>query len=308
MQEQTKARARTPLILSLTAGVSLCVCLIACRPQRSQKEVQTQQAQQTRRYELKGKVISIDKTQKQLVVDGEEIPGFMSAMTMPYSVKDARLLDSLGPGDQITAQVVVSNDSAWLENIVVVKKGEETKSPPSSQLHVPQEGEEVPNFALLNQDDKRIELRDYRGKFLLITFIYTRCPFPDFCPLMTHNFAEIEKALAKNPQDYSKTHLLTISFDPEYDTPQVLRAYGAKYLLQQGKHAFDHWEFAVTPEADLKRIDAIFGISSEKEKGLLAHSLSTAMISPDGKIYKWYYSSLWEPKDVLKDLASSLTQ
>ena len=147
-------------------------------------------------YPLQGTVVSVDKAQQHLVIDHKDIPGFMGAMTMPYPVADAKVLDQVGPGDQITADVVVSDTSVRLEKVVVVKKGSGAK--PQSELQPSQPAGTLPDFTLVNQDGKRIGLRQYRGRALLITFIYTRCPLPDYCPLMTHNFAEIDKALEKS--------------------------------------------------------------------------------------------------------------
>jgi protein SCO1 len=122
MQEHGKLR---------TAGLTICIFLAACGSPRSQNEPQKPREQQAKRYELKGKVVSVDKVANKLVVDHQEIPGFMGAMTMPYPVKVARSLDGLAPGDEVTAQVVVSGNDVWLENIVVVKKGTGEKSAPT---------------------------------------------------------------------------------------------------------------------------------------------------------------------------------
>src|SRR6202023_2248738 len=108
----------------------------------------------------------------------------------------------------------------------------------------------LPDFTLVNQDGKRVGLRQYRGRALLITFIYTRCALPDYCPLMTHNFAEIEKDLMKSPELYAKTHLLSVSFDSQYDTPQVLRNYARPFVTDRGQRTFEHWEFAAIPAAE----------------------------------------------------------
>jgi len=131
----------------------------------------------------------------------------MGAMTMPYPVVDDATLDKLTPGDQITADVVVVGDPAviHLENVVVVKKGDGKKTPSGLALPPSLEGSQVPNFAFVNQDGARIGLHKYAGKALLVTFIYTRCPLEDYCPLMTHNFAQVEKTLAQTPALYAKT-------------------------------------------------------------------------------------------------------
>src|SRR5262249_18626735 len=162
---------------------------------------------------------------------------------------DDATLDRVMPGDQITADVVVGGDNVHLENVVVVKKGNgATKT--SSGVLIPHslEGDTVPDFAFVNQDGARFGLHRYAGKAMLVTFIYTRCPLADYCPLVSHNFAEIEKALAKNPSLYAKTHLLCISFDPKFDTPPVLRAYGLRYAPDKGAQTFSHFEFAAVTE------------------------------------------------------------
>src|SRR2546428_1040880 len=236
---------------------------------------------QVRRYHLKGTVIQVDKSQQHLVVNHEQIPGFMAAMTMPSPVADARSLDELSPGDQITADVVVGPSEIQLENIVVVKKSDGKTSPPGAQLQPSGQGALVPAFTLVNQDGKRIRLAQYRGKSVLLTFIYTRCPLPDYCPLMPHNFAEIEKALGKAPELYAKTHLLSISFDSQYDTPQVLRNYARAFVADQGPRTFEHWEFATIPAVVKKAGAKLFHLFFQEGGGERTHSTGPLRLLPD---------------------------
>ena len=259
---------------------------------------------QVRRYHLKGTVIQVDRAQQHLVVNHEAIPGFMAAMAMPYPVVDPRALDQLSPGDQITADVVVSPAEIHLENIVVVKKSDGKTSGPGAQLQPSDQAIPVPDFTMVNQEGKRIHLAQYRGKSVLLTFVYTRCPLPDYCPLMTHNFAEIEKALAKSPGAYAKTHLLSISFDSQYDTPPVLRNYARAFITQRGPQTFEHWEFATIPAAEKTAVTKFFDVFVTEEQGQVTHSMSTAIISPDGHIYKSYNGNDWKPANVLLDLKS----
>ena len=166
----------------------------------------------------------------QLTVDGDYIPGFMPAMTMPYPVKDLQGLEQVEPGDRITADVVVeTKDSYWLEHIAISDKsgrGSFAATAPHELLP----GETVPDVSLVNQDGKTIHLNQFKGKAVLLTFIYTRCPLPTFCPLISSEFAAIHKDLAGTPVEYQKTHLVSISLDPAYDTASVLRKYGLAYL------------------------------------------------------------------------------
>ncbi|HXQ26345.1 MAG TPA: SCO family protein [Candidatus Acidoferrales bacterium] len=261
--------------------------------------------EQAKRYHLVGTVVSIDLQQNSLNVDGQEIPGFMAAMTMPYPVRDAKALASLGPGDEITADVVVTDSGAYLENIVVTKKGSGGAKPTGSS-HTPQPGENVPDFAFIDQDGKRIHLRSYRGDVLLVTFIYTRCPFPDFCPLVSKNFAQIYAALKKDPALDSKIRLLSVSFDPANDTPAVLKRYAETFRKTTGGDPFDRWEFAVVPAKDLSKVTDFFGFSYTLEEGQIVHSMSTTVISPAGTVYKWYEDSAWSPADLLQDAAQVL--
>ena len=259
-----------------------------------------------RRYHLKGTVVQVDKAQQHLVIDHEEIPGFMGAMTMPYPVADAATLERVSPGDQITADVVVSDNQIRLENVVVVKKGDGKSAPPGAELQPSEQPGPVPDFALVNQDGERIHLGQYRGKSVLLTFIYTRCPLPDYCPLMTHNFAEIEKALVNSPELYAKTQLLSISFDSQHDTPAVLRNYAKAFVADRGARTFAHWEFATVPAAEKSALTKFFDVFVTEEQGQITHSLSTAIISPDGLVYKSYNRNDWKPADALADLRSSV--
>jgi len=158
---RTRKRSRTQVILAIfLAALALGAsgCKKAAPP-----------AAQAKRYHLVGKIVSIDHDQASIMVDGQEIVGFMAAMTMPYSVRDTKLLAPLGPGDEITADIVIDDAGAYLENIVVTKKGD--GKGPTGTSNPPKPGDKVPDFAMVNQDGKRIHLRDYQGDVLLVTFI-----------------------------------------------------------------------------------------------------------------------------------------
>ncbi len=163
----------------------------------------------------------------------------------------------------------------------------------------------MPDFRLRNQDGRTIHLGQFRGKDLLITFIYTRCPLPNFCPLVTHNFAVIDKQLVANPALYAKAHLLCVSFDPEHDTPERLRAYGAKYIGSDAKTAFADWDFAV-PEKPVLEMAKYFdvGITNGPDE-TITHTLSTTLIGPDGKVVRFYPGNEWTPEQVLTDVKQS---
>jgi protein SCO1/2 len=261
-----------------------------------------------RRYHLKGKVVSVNQDSGAVVVDAEAIPGFMDAMAMPYPVRDRNDLTKLGPGDEITADVVVTDDGDHLENVVITKKGGGNKTSPTSNLHRPQPGERVPDFVLTNQDGKRIHLSWFKGKVLLVTFIYTRCRFLDYCPRVSRNFANIYAAIRSDPALNSKTRLLSISFDPSHDTPKILRQYAASFVPSTGTGPFDRWEFATVQPNELDRIGSFFGVYRDSAQDPITHSLSTSVISADGTIYKWYEDNNWKPADLIEDATQMLTR
>ncbi len=302
--------------LLLTVAVSL---LAGCRPSAppASPSSQTQSATasadlaaDTKTYPLRGRIVAVHGTD--VTLDHEAIPGFMNAMTMSYKLKDPSIVSELHPGDRITANLLVHKEpdgfnNELLDNIVITAQAKPDYKP-TIQYHVPAPGDTVPNFALLNQSDRTIHLNQFRGRAVLMTFIYTRCQAADFCPRMSHNFADIDKALAADPGLYKRTHLLSISFDPAYDTPEVLRSYGGAYTGRFTDETFSHWDFAAPPASDLATLTQYFdlGVTGTDPKSL-THSLSTILIGKDGKVIAWYPSNDWQPTEVLTRLKAAAT-
>jgi protein SCO1 len=295
----TKAQSR----VALGTLLLLCAALIpaGCRPRRAANE---------KRYPITGKVVAVDQTDHTATIAHEDIAGYMPGMTMPFNIKNDADLAMLKAGDHVTGTLVVDDLSSWVEISAIVEGG-----PPVSQdIDVPGEpkpGAEVPDFGLVNQDGKRIHLAQYRGKTLLLTFVYTRCPQPDQCTLMSNNFAAIDRALQAQPDTYDKTHLLTISFDPDFDTPKVLRSYGASHTERYSDETFQHWEFATGSKDEVKGIAQFFGLryyhDTESGDDQVIHSMRTAIIGADGKVFKLYRGNDWKPDDVLGELKNVIS-
>ena len=256
----------------------------------------------TKHFDLKGQVLDKKSGTNEITVKHEDIPGFMSAMTMSYSVKDRDGFRQVEPGDVIAADVITAKNGNeyWLENIRITDaSGRKTIKP--ATVHRLDIGERVPDLSLVNQDGKSFRLDDFKGKAVLITFIYTRCPMPTFCPRLSGQFAKIQDDLAKTPVDFAKTHLVTISFDPKYDTPPVLRKYGLAYL-DNDPAGFSHWDFASAKEGDLRKIADAFGLEYFEEDNQIAHSMVIVLMSPEGTVAK-YWSTEWttvELEDALR--------
>jgi protein SCO1/2 len=288
--EVNRGVASAFLIFAIATSLS-----VACRQRATGPE---------QRYPVKGKVVNVDKRGSAVTVAHEAIPGYMDAMTMPFKLKDPSLLDVMADGDRLQAMLVVSGASSWLEEVVVVREEADANMTSANSLE-PKPGDEIPDFALVNQDGKKINFRDYRGRALVVTFIYTRCPLPDYCPLMTARFVDLEKALAAEPALYAKTHLLSITVDPEYDTPRVLRQYGAKEMTggqDNVRPPFAHWELATGSKEQVKAVATHFGMQYWPEGDQIIHSLRTAVVGPDGKLVKLYPGNEWKPEDILAEL------
>ena len=282
--------------------------ITGCHRQQSAAE-NSAESSSDKVYKLRGKVVAINSATGEVTLNHEAIPGFMDAMTMPYKLKDPSILSELHPGDALTADLLVSQDadaSVLLDHIVVVAQGKPDYRP-AVIYHVPAKGDAVPDFKLRNQDGRVIHLNQFHGKDLLITFIYTRCPLPNFCPLVTHNFAVIDNQLAADPTLNGKAHLLCVSFDPEHDTPGRLKAYGEQYMGSDAKTAFAHWDFAVPEKPVLTEMAKFFDVGmSDASDGTITHTLSTTLIGPNGKVLKFYPGNEWTPEQVVADVRQSL--
>ena len=254
-----------------------------------------------KRYELKGKVVSVEPEKRSVTIAHEDVKGYMPGMTMPFTVRNDADLQILVPNAEVTATLVVDGSHSWLENLFVVTK-QEAGSPVAEAAPAAREGDEVPNYTLVNQDAKPRRVHDYRGKTLLLTFIYTRCPFPDQCTLMSNNFAQIDRQLALDAELYAKTHLLSISIDPAYDDPKVLRSYGAAHTERYENETFAHWEFATGTNDQVKAIAQYFGLRYFPEKDQIIHALRTVIVDPNGKVAKVYTGNDWKTEDVLAEM------
>jgi len=245
-------------------------------------------------------VIVVEPEKHLVTVSHEDVKGYMPAMTMPFAVKNEADLQILAPDDEITATLVIDGKHSWLEDLIITRQSATAPAMPGAQMA--KEGDEVPNFTLRNQDDREIHIKDYRGKTLLLTFIYTRCPVPDYCTLMSDNFAQIDRALGQNPELYGKTHLLSISIDPEYDTPKVLRSYGAAHTERYQNETFAHWEFAGGTKEQVKEIAQFFGLTYFPEKDQIIHALRTVIIDPHGKVAKIHGGNDWKPEEIVAEM------
>ena len=283
---------RAQFILSLCLALTSAAC---------------SKAPEQRIFTLQGQVQSLDAPRKLVIVKHEEIKGFMPAMTMPYEVEEARALDSLAPGDLINAQLVVFSNGAHLSNIKKVgtapleKPPADVPDPPAaaSGFELLKPGETVPDGMFVDQNGKKAHFAAFKGSPVVMTFIYTRCPLPTFCPLMDRHFITLQKALKSNPA-LIHVRLVTVSFDPETDTPPVLEKH-AKSLDAD----LTRWTFLTGDRDDVDQFASRFGVSVTRalnDARDITHNLRTAIIDADGKLVKVYTGNDWSPDQILADL------
>jgi protein SCO1/2 len=257
-------------------------------------------------YPLAGTVVAVDAANRKVTIDHEEIVGFMPAMTMAFVVleKDAALLEGVTPGDEITARLVAPDSRYWIEDLVVVKRGTpDPNATPLSDLHPLHPGEAVPDVPLVDQDGEAVRLSDYRGRALALTFVFTRCPLPDYCPLMMKNFAAAHATLAADEDLAARTHLLTISFDTGHDTPEVLRAFGKPF--QKTDPPFTHWTLASGTDEAIRTLGAPLGLDYVEESRSFTHNLRTAVVDPEGNLHVLRRGNDWTPEELVADLRAA---
>jgi protein SCO1/2 len=252
-------------------------------------------------YPLVGQVISVDAENQYLVVKHEDIRGFMPGMTMPFKVKDPSQFGAVKPGDLITATLIVDEVTGYLEN--VKKTGEAplpAEVPRRSVGPLIEPGAEVPDGAFVDQDGRERQLSGWRGKTTVVTFIYTRCPIPNFCPLMDRNFAEVQAALKQDPALAERVHLVSVSFDPDHDTPAVLKKHAERVGADPAL-----WSYVTGSRESIDTFGAGFGVTIMREDGTIEeiiHNLRTAVIDPEGRLVHVLNGNDWKPERLLSDI------
>ena len=244
------------------------------------------------RYQLTGTVAGFEPSPARVVVSHDPVSGLMPAMSMPFEVSG--VTPGLRVGDRISATLVVSGTRSWLEDVKVTAASSAAAAGlAAAGQAVP--GTIVPPFELRDQDDRIVRMREFSGRVLVVTFIYTRCPLPDFCPLMVRNLETVRRR-ADADGIGTRLALLGVTLDPAFDTPAVLRAYGESVLKSASR--FDHWTFATGTPARIEEVARFFGVTARAEGGLVTHTLSTAVVGHDGRIMRLFPSNSWRPDEL----------
>jgi protein SCO1/2 len=258
----------------------------------------------SREYALQGQILSVTADRKEANVKHDEIKGFMPAMTMPYKVREAREFEDVAPGDLISATLVVVSNDAYLKDVKKTGSAPLEKAPAvtevaSSGFELLKDGQPVPTSAFIDQDGRKVDFRRaFEGKAVALTFTYTACPMPTFCPLMDRNFVAMQEKLEADPA--FKGHLVTVSIDPLNDKPAVLK----KHAVKLGANP-KTWTFLTGNRDDIDQFAARFGLSAARamtDQKDITHNLRTAIIDRQGNLVKVFTGNEWTPDQVLADM------
>jgi protein SCO1 len=269
------------------------------QPAQSSPNVSTNQTS----YPVKGVVKEIKADGKTAKIKHEEIPGYMAAMTMDFEAKNTNELRGLKTGDVISFKLVVTDNDAWLEDVRKLSATSPVELPSRQTVRVArdveplQPGDTVPEYHFTNQLGQPVSLRQFKGNAVAVTFIFTTCPLPTFCPRMSKNFSEAQQKLKDMPNAPTNWHLLTVSFDPEKDTPEVLKTYAE---LRDYDPA--HWSFLTGDLTEITAFCEQFGQMFWREGGTINHNLRTAVIDTEGKVQRIIPANEWKSDELVEEL------
>lgn len=258
-----------------------------------------------RKMEIAGIVRGLNPAETSVIVEHEDVPGFMPSMTMPFRAKSIAAIQGLAVGDAIRFELIVTADDSWIEQIRPISSSEvtlpaaPTATPTASTTDRVREGDALPDFQLVDQQGRAISADTFAGQPLVLTFIFTRCPVPNFCPLMSEQFAELEAEIQADPALADRTRLLSVSFDPDFDTPAVLADYAANFT-DDG----DLWRFATGEPSEIENLTQAFSVFLAPDGESIDHGLSTALVDADGTVRKIWRGNGWKPAEVIAELKS----
>lgn len=257
-----------------------------------------------REFELRGVVLAVDPRRQEITIKHEDIPRFMPGMTMPFKVREADLLEDRTPGDVVRATLVVEDNDAHLRDIVRTGSAPVPEDAPARLTDILGRGDAVPDAAFSDQDGRSRRLSDWRGRALAVTFIYTRCPLANFCPLMDRHYKAVQERIRQDAGLRERAHLLSVSFDPAHDTPPVLAAHADRLGADRAI-----WSFATGEAREIERFASSFGVSILRQGAPaeeIVHNLATGVIDAEGRLAAVFRGNEWTPEELLSELRKAV--
>jgi protein SCO1 len=254
-------------------------------------------------FQIKGVIKELGADGKTVVVRHEEIPDYMPAMTMPFAAREPAELAALRAGDTVSFRLTVTAKESWIDQIRKLAPAPAPDSPARPTVRIVRDveplqiGDALPEYHFTNELGQSLSTSQFKGQALAITFIFTRCPLPNFCPLMSNNFGEAQKRLLAMPGAPTNWHLLTISFDPEFDTPLVLKTYAQRFGADPRR-----WNFLTGELIDVTAISEQFGQMFWREEGALSHNLRTVVVDASGRVQRILEGNKWTSDELVAEM------
>jgi protein SCO1/2 len=285
--------------------VCLAAFLTACKQKNSQSAPPMQV------FTVQGVIKELQPDGKTAVIRHEAIPGYMQAMTMPFEVRDTNLLRGLKPGDSISFKLAVTPTEGWIAALTKLESpAPEAVPPPPAQTQPATHfsraleplviGDRLPDYHFTNELGGAVSLSQFKGEVVALTFFFTSCPFPEFCPRMTSNFAQAQKQLETMTNAPARWHLLSISFDPAHDTPRRLATYALAADYDKS-----HWSFLTGDEDQISGLAEQLGENYWHEGASIGHNLRTVVVDPSGHIRNIIGGSKWTVSDLVQEIVQA---
>jgi protein SCO1/2 len=293
-------------LMIIFAGMLLCA-VVSCRdraPQAVPAASAPATATNQQFFQVKGVVKELKTDERTVVIKHEEVTNYMPAMTMPFEVKNTNELRGLQAGDVVGFRLIVTDQDAWIDHLTKLNTPSPVEQPSRPTVRLARDvdplnvGDSLPEYHFTNELGEAVSTSQFKGQALAFTFFFTRCPYPTFCPLMSRNFEEAQKKLLTGPNAPIKWHLLSISFDPEFDSPAVLKTYASRYDYDPA-----HWSFVSGALIDLtaiaEQVGAFFG---HDETGAVQHNLRTVVVDASGRVQKIFPNNKWTSDELVAEI------
>ncbi len=290
----------------LIAAIALASCSRREEKQNSSIDAKTQSAS-NQTFFVHGVVREVKAAEKTIIIRHEKIPSYMDAMEMPFDVRDTNELRGLQSGEAISFRLTVTDNDAWIDQVKKLNVSpQELPSRPTTRIvrdvEVLKVGEPLPEYHFTNELGQAVSTSQFKGKAVAITFIFTRCPFPTYCPKMSSNFAEVQKKLSTMTNAPTNWHLLMISFDTEYDSPKILKDYAERYAYDPKR-----WSFLTGDLLDVTAIADQFNMQFWRlnPNEPLSHNLRTAVIDAKGRVQKVLPENKWTSDELVAEMVKA---
>jgi len=289
--------------------VLVSILLAGCReqPKSAPEPDKPANLSTNKSFEVRGVIRDVPAGGQTLVVRHEEIPGYMPKMTMELNVRNTNEVLNLQTDDEITFRLVATEDTHWIENIRRVGRKESTNAPAPAPaeaqlVHELQPGDDFPDFELLDEHGRTIRFAQFRGQAVAFSLFFTRCPLPDYCPLMNKNFSRARSLLQTNSVTATNWIFLSVSFDSEFDSPLMLSSYAPAY---RGNDA-SHWLFASASPATLRTMAPQIDFMFQRDDGGFAHNLRTVVLDARGRVQRIFIGNTWPATELADEMRRAM--